>query len=160
VYDELTRRLKNDPHTPFLSLRDDFHPKRNQARQKLATLPSNRFKDLASDVYYELDRRDDSLVQLYAQQYGQDGTITANNTNRVGASPQHQTHLSTTSSAQSSMLNYSASSSRTPTSNQPLVSVDDLDSCLREAGEVISMNSNSVVREAFSRVKGDVQVWS
>jgi hypothetical protein len=38
-------------------VRDDFHPKRNQARQKLATLPKNRFKDLASDVFYELKRR-------------------------------------------------------------------------------------------------------
>lgn len=42
---------------PFLLSRDDFHPKRNQARQKLATLPRNRFRDLASDVFYELERR-------------------------------------------------------------------------------------------------------
>lgn len=42
---------------PFLPVRDDFHPKRNQARQKLATLPSTRFKDLSSDVFYELSRR-------------------------------------------------------------------------------------------------------
>lgn len=42
---------------PFLPVRDDFHPKRNQARQKLATLPTSRFKDLSSDVYYELSRR-------------------------------------------------------------------------------------------------------
>lgn len=37
--------------------RPDFHPKRNQARQKLATLPKIRFRDLASDVYFELERR-------------------------------------------------------------------------------------------------------
>lgn len=42
---------------PFLPFRQDFHPKRNQARQKLATLPSPRFKDLAGDVYFELNRR-------------------------------------------------------------------------------------------------------
>jgi protein SPA2 len=42
---------------PFLPVRDDFHPKRNQARQKLATLPKTRFKDLASDVFYEIDHR-------------------------------------------------------------------------------------------------------
>ena len=42
---------------PFLPVRDDFHPKRNQARQKLATLPTTRFKDLSSDVFYELSRR-------------------------------------------------------------------------------------------------------
>src|SRR6266850_4677297 len=42
---------------PFLPVREEFHPKRNQARQKLATLPPNRFRDLSSDVYYELVRR-------------------------------------------------------------------------------------------------------
>lgn len=42
---------------PFLPFRQDFHPKRNQARQKLATLPNPRFKDLAGDVYFELTRR-------------------------------------------------------------------------------------------------------
>ncbi|KAK4686209.1 protein SPA2, partial [Tremellales sp. Uapishka_1] len=62
VYDELMRRLGAENGTPegdvpFLPVRDDFHPKRNQARQKLATLPKNRFKDLASDVFYELRRR-------------------------------------------------------------------------------------------------------
>lgn len=38
-------------------MRPEFHPKRNQARQKLATLPTSRFRDLGSDVYFELDRR-------------------------------------------------------------------------------------------------------
>ena len=37
--------------------KDNFHPKRNQARQKLATLPPGRFKELASDVLYEIERR-------------------------------------------------------------------------------------------------------
>lgn len=59
VYDELIRRKNNSDtnQVPFLPVRDDFHPKRNQARQKLATLPTSRFKDLSSDVYYELVRR-------------------------------------------------------------------------------------------------------
>ncbi|TXT05013.1 hypothetical protein VHUM_03833 [Vanrija humicola] len=64
VYDELMRRLNYENGSPdgqeilpFLPVRDDFHPKRNQARQKLATLPKNRFKDLASDVFFELRRR-------------------------------------------------------------------------------------------------------
>ncbi|KAI0031844.1 hypothetical protein K488DRAFT_78811 [Vararia minispora EC-137] len=59
VYDELIRRKSNTDSNdiPFLPVRDDFHPKRNQARQKLATLPTSRFKDLSSDVYYELVRR-------------------------------------------------------------------------------------------------------
>ncbi|KII95770.1 hypothetical protein PLICRDRAFT_34713 [Plicaturopsis crispa FD-325 SS-3] len=60
VYDELVRRKKNsssENEVPFLPVRSDFHPKRNQARQKLATLPTSRFEDLSSDVYYELVRR-------------------------------------------------------------------------------------------------------
>lgn len=76
VYDELIRRKTNSDNNqgpsffslysrpsstatlvPFLPVRDEFHPKRNQARQKLATLPLSRFRDLSSDVYYELVRR-------------------------------------------------------------------------------------------------------
>ena len=76
VYDELIRRKTNSDdiqgassgpvqiasaillHTvPCLPARDDFHPKRNQARQKLATLPTARFEDLSSDVFFELSRR-------------------------------------------------------------------------------------------------------
>lgn len=75
MYDELVRRqnekegmslpdrleillpIRHDPPVPFLPLRADFHPKRNQARQKLATLLTSRFEDLSSDVYFELARR-------------------------------------------------------------------------------------------------------
>ncbi|KLO10315.1 hypothetical protein SCHPADRAFT_906964 [Schizopora paradoxa] len=59
VYDELLRRKNNgtDLEVPFLPVREDFHPKRNQARQKLATLPTNKFKDLSGDVFFELGRR-------------------------------------------------------------------------------------------------------
>ncbi len=67
VYDELIRRQsasaagqqQNGPgQVPaFLTPKENFHPKRNQARQKLATLPPPRFRDLATDVFYELERR-------------------------------------------------------------------------------------------------------
>ncbi|KAL4071264.1 hypothetical protein V8B97DRAFT_1962186 [Scleroderma yunnanense] len=59
VYDELVRRKTNtdENEIPCLPARDDFHPKRNQARQKLATLPTPRFEDLSSDVFFELSRR-------------------------------------------------------------------------------------------------------
>lgn len=69
VFDELLRRQSasrkppnagpNDQTGPpaFLLPKDTFHPKRNQARQKLATLPPPRFRDLATDVFYELERR-------------------------------------------------------------------------------------------------------
>ena len=65
VYDELLRRQSaqgqqtNGPGQvpPYLLPKDNFHPKRNQARQKLATLPPPRFRDLATDVFYELERR-------------------------------------------------------------------------------------------------------
>lgn len=65
VYDELLRRQsssgqqRNGPGqvSEYLLPKDNFHPKRNQARQKLATLPPPRFQDLATDVFYELERR-------------------------------------------------------------------------------------------------------
>lgn len=44
VFDEMKRRQLDAAEVPFLPVRDDFHPKRNQARQKLATLPSSRFR--------------------------------------------------------------------------------------------------------------------
>lgn len=50
-------------------MRDDYHPKRNQARQKLATLPQNRFKDLASDVYVQLERQFPSLMEMFPVRY-------------------------------------------------------------------------------------------
>ncbi len=65
VYDELLRRQSASLPQPsgpgqvpkFLLPKDNFHPKRNQARQKLATLKAPRFCDLATDVFYELERR-------------------------------------------------------------------------------------------------------
>ena len=68
VFDELMRRQQAGRRTPngngpdggpppFLLPKDSFHPKRNQARQKLSTLPPPRFRDLATDVFYELERR-------------------------------------------------------------------------------------------------------
>lgn len=68
VYDELMRRVHNtkDPPTmPHLAVRDEFHPKRNQARQKLSTLPKTRFKDLSSDVFFELERRFPELKEEF-----------------------------------------------------------------------------------------------
>ncbi|KAF2216754.1 hypothetical protein CERZMDRAFT_32706 [Cercospora zeae-maydis SCOH1-5] len=62
VYDELVRRederLQRVENVPrFLLPKQNFHPKRNQARQKLSTLPPERFRQLATDVFYELERR-------------------------------------------------------------------------------------------------------
>lgn len=65
VYDELIRRQaasRVPPNTPngppqFLLPRDNFHPKRNQARQRLSSLGPPRFRDLAADVFHELERR-------------------------------------------------------------------------------------------------------
>jgi hypothetical protein len=63
VFDELTRRQASarpggQSNTPeYLLPEDSFHPKRNQARQKLASLGTPRFKDLATDVFCELERR-------------------------------------------------------------------------------------------------------
>jgi predicted nuclease with TOPRIM domain len=67
VYDESIRReddrKRGGPGAPsnetpkFLLPKTNFHPKRNQARQKLSTLPLERFRQLATDVFYELERR-------------------------------------------------------------------------------------------------------
>lgn len=69
VYDELMRRQSSARQsklgagpTPIevpgsLLPKENFHPKRNQARRKLSTLPPPRFRDLATDVFYELERR-------------------------------------------------------------------------------------------------------
>lgn len=42
---------------PFLPSQDGFHPKRNQARQKLADRSTENFKNICKGVYYELARR-------------------------------------------------------------------------------------------------------
>lgn len=76
VYDELMRRkaaeasLDAQPE-PFLLSQASFHPKRNQARQKLATLPTSRFKDLASDVCNELGRRYPEFFEDPTPQFSQ-----------------------------------------------------------------------------------------
>ncbi|CAK7230569.1 component of the polarisome [Sporothrix bragantina] len=68
VYDELMRRQAfsrraaqggspNGGPPSYLLPEDSFHPKRNQARQKLASLGPPRFRDLATDVFCELERR-------------------------------------------------------------------------------------------------------
>ncbi|CAH0056688.1 unnamed protein product [Clonostachys solani] len=65
VYDELTRRQAaarvppDAPNAPprFLVAEEGFHPKRNQARQRLSSLGPPRFRDLIQDVCHELERR-------------------------------------------------------------------------------------------------------
>ena len=67
VYDELQRRqafAQPPPGLPptrpvpqYLLPRNDFHEKRNQARQKLSSLQEPRFRDLSTDVFCELERR-------------------------------------------------------------------------------------------------------
>ncbi|KAK1636173.1 hypothetical protein BDP81DRAFT_394808 [Colletotrichum phormii] len=66
VFDELLRRqsLGRRPSgpggqgpPPYLMPESNFHPKRNQARQKLSSLGPPRFRDLATDVFCELERR-------------------------------------------------------------------------------------------------------
>lgn len=69
VYDELLRRQDERRQAgPARSVptsllpRDNFHPKRNQARQKLSTLAPKKFRELATDVLYELERRHPHFV--------------------------------------------------------------------------------------------------
>jgi hypothetical protein len=48
---------QNQGPPPYLMPENNFHPKRNQARQKLSSLGPPRFRDLATDVFCELERR-------------------------------------------------------------------------------------------------------
>lgn len=67
VYDEMLRReddrrrggpgAPGNPTPKYLLPKQNFHFKRNQARQKLSTLPPDRFRQLATDVFFELERR-------------------------------------------------------------------------------------------------------
>ncbi|WBW71233.1 Arf GAP, GTPase-activating protein Spa2 [Schizosaccharomyces osmophilus] len=57
VADELQRRINNDPKVPFLPPVESYHPKRNHARQKLASLAPSRLRDLCMDVYFEVQAR-------------------------------------------------------------------------------------------------------
>jgi hypothetical protein len=67
VFDELQRREDDRRRPggivpPSLPPRNVFHPKRNQARQKLSTLPPERFRQLATDVFFELGSRMPNLI--------------------------------------------------------------------------------------------------
>ncbi|KAI9345317.1 hypothetical protein BDR26DRAFT_856730 [Obelidium mucronatum] len=65
VTDEIKRRNLDQKEVPFLPLSDQFLPKRNQARQKLATLPTPKFKELSTDIFWDLERRFPIAGQLY-----------------------------------------------------------------------------------------------
>lgn len=83
VYDELMRRQAaarappNIPNGPpaFLMPEKNFHPKRNQARQRLSSLGPPRFRDLAADVFHELERR---FPRFTAGEIPRGGSATSN----------------------------------------------------------------------------------
>ncbi|KAI8928418.1 hypothetical protein BC831DRAFT_503408 [Entophlyctis helioformis] len=64
LYDEVNRRV-NEPDVPFLPVRPDLLPTRNQARQKMGTLPTPRLKELVAGVMYDMERRFPYLVAEY-----------------------------------------------------------------------------------------------
>lgn len=79
VYDELLRReydRRNPPNAAdlnypqFLLPKPHFHPKRNQARQKLSTLAVKKFRELAGDVLFELERRHPQYATLNLEPVG------------------------------------------------------------------------------------------
>ncbi|PVH82851.1 hypothetical protein DL98DRAFT_652857 [Cadophora sp. DSE1049] len=57
VCDELCRREQGETAPPFLPVNPMYHPKRNQAREKISKLPPHRFRDLTMDLVFELERR-------------------------------------------------------------------------------------------------------
>ena len=92
VYDELLRRQSaagqqvSGPGQvpPYLLPKENFHPKRNQARQKLATLPPPRFRDLATDVFYELERRFPKFAAVSIDRSGSPAVSMKGPPSRVG----------------------------------------------------------------------------
>ncbi|KAH3679605.1 hypothetical protein WICMUC_000837 [Wickerhamomyces mucosus] len=59
VYDELQRRIDESNLEPdFLLPKSSFHPRRNEAREKLGSLQQLRFRDLVSDILYEIEIRE------------------------------------------------------------------------------------------------------
>ncbi|KAI9048180.1 hypothetical protein LZ554_007975 [Drepanopeziza brunnea f. sp. 'monogermtubi'] len=60
VLDELCRR-EQEIAPAFLPENASYHPKRNYARKRISTLPPHRFRDLAEDLVFELERRFPSL---------------------------------------------------------------------------------------------------
>ncbi|KAF2731930.1 cell polarity protein-like protein [Polyplosphaeria fusca] len=94
VYDESIRReqerKRGGPASPsndtpkYLLPKNHFHPKRNQARQKLSTLPLERFRQLATDVFYELERRFPSFTGGSIERMGSPAGSIASRTSRGG----------------------------------------------------------------------------
>ncbi|KAI8848661.1 hypothetical protein BC829DRAFT_443611 [Chytridium lagenaria] len=79
VYDEIDRRIHNSNEVPFLPIRPDLHQKRNQARQKLATMGTAPFKDFASDIMVQIERRFPHFVEAYDAKFGGPQAVPANN---------------------------------------------------------------------------------
>ncbi|KID89724.1 GIT protein [Metarhizium guizhouense ARSEF 977] len=93
VFDELMRRQAmaraggpNAPNGPpqFLLPEKTFHPKRNQARQRLSSLGPPRFRDLAADVYHELERRFPSFIARDIPRGGSSMSMRGGPMNRTG----------------------------------------------------------------------------
>lgn len=96
VFDELMRRQAmaraggpNAPNGPpqYLLAEKTFHPKRNQARQRLSSLGPPRFRDLAADVYHELERRFPSFVGRDIPRGGSSMSMRGGPMNRNGPPP-------------------------------------------------------------------------
>ncbi|KAJ3219198.1 component of the polarisome [Dinochytrium kinnereticum] len=91
VYDEIDRRVHHSNELPFLPIRPDLHQKRNQARQKLATMGTAPFKDFASDIMAQIERRFPQFVEAYDVKFGINQGPPPNNNNF--AENEHQSPL-------------------------------------------------------------------
>ena len=103
---------------PFLVPKENFHPKRNQARQKLATLPPGRFKELASDVLYEIERRYPVSVEAANSQYlsTEENMPRTTSASSLGSQRSDQSYNTPYSSTRSDGLPNSSSRDRFPSS--------------------------------------------
>lgn len=126
---------------PFLQPQNSFHPKRNQARQKLATLPASRFTDLASDVYMELERRYPEFTE--EEQSNPSGPSASPNGYQY-AQPQQPNNLNRLGSGRRPM---SPPSAEQVLSNQPPMPRPGAQAQPSAANEVLVPNKSTLVEE-------------
>lgn len=81
IYDESTRR-KERTKPGHLPPREEFHPKRNEARERLAKLSAERFATLVTDVLRDTQRRFPEFPNAYYRSHSNMGPPSARTSQR------------------------------------------------------------------------------
>jgi hypothetical protein len=140
-----------------LPVRPEFHPKRNQARQKLATLSISKFKDLSTDVLYELERRFPETGNIVSPSRSEnfsardDASYKSDSINQSSAaSPERKPPAP---AGNSKFQNYNES---TNNSNGIIANIDDadirsLDNLMDDLGQILKSKKGSKSRDLNSQ---------